>query len=788
MTRRRAPGSSGSTDGGASWIRLGSGYPPGISGDACQFYDQNLNVDHRRPGRLPSVYRRLQSAGASDRWTAGATGAPSEPQRGRRALPRPRPVLPRQCPRPLRRHQRARCVPSTDGGQNWTTSSTPTRRRSAPRRAGAGFGKVVVALAPPTSRRTRPASRCSTWPCGNGRGARSRRSVPEHRPRANGPNRPRPGSRPNPGRLQLPHGRRPRLAGRRRKRHHLPRVCRPGPLDGLGRDLHRAGRPARRHPRLGVRPQPAATPSTVYCGNDGGIFRSTDDGTTWTALNSGGLQTALFYNLAASPDDGGTELLGALQDNGVQTTAGAASPGWNSPQGGDGWDVAFDGVTAGRAYGTSGFWSPAPCTRVWRSDDDGASWPTEVTPWGTTSDEGCYLASIARPERRRAGLREREPEPVAEPERRQRRGATSGLPGNASVARQRQQRRGGGGNRVLVTTNALAARWRAHRSDVHGHHPQPAERTVLRAAFDPNDPTVIYAVLGGFNGVGPAQRGHVFRTTIGGTAWKDISPDLDVPFGALALDGADTPTTIYVGTDLGVLRSVDDGRPGPCSTTCTSPGPRHRPGALRRVGCSGPRPTGAASSSSATRKGPRSRSTWRTASTSARSARAGSATLQVFNVGVTDSSSPASAAHGLHRLHGPAAPGARGDRPGRGDRLHDRVHPDDAGHDRDPRPSGSSATIRRAVVDLVATGTAGAPSLEVAVPDSGDFGDVCLGSFVDRDADFANRGPCPTRHRGHLVDTQFIPPGVTSSPTSWAAGLTTVPIRPADAFVRARGR
>ena len=32
-----------------------------------------------------------------------------------------------------------------------------------------------------------------------------------------------------------------------------------------------------------------------------------------------------------------------------------------------------------------------------------------------------------------------------------------------------------------------------------------------------------------------------------------------MPFGALALDGTDTPTTIYVGTDLGVLRSVDDG-------------------------------------------------------------------------------------------------------------------------------------------------------------------------------------------------------------------------------------
>ena len=107
---------------------------------------------------------------------------------------------------------------------------------------------------------------------------------------------------------------------------------------------------------------------------------------------------------------------------------------------------------------------------------------------------------------------------------------------------------------VWVSTNALAASGVTF-ADITRALPS---RSVLRAAFDPSDPTVIYAVLGGFDG-GPGQSGHVFRTTIGGTAWTDIAPALDVPFGALALDGTETPTTIYVGTDLGVLRSVDRG-------------------------------------------------------------------------------------------------------------------------------------------------------------------------------------------------------------------------------------
>ena len=79
------------------------------------------------------------------------------------------------------------------------------------------------------------------------------------------------------------------------------------------------------------------------------------------------------------------------------------------------------------------------------------------------------------------------------------------------------------GNQVSVSTNALTTPADANVTFTNITRNLP-NRNVLRAAFDPNDPTVIYAVLGGFNGGGPGQSGHVFRTTIGGTAWTDISP------------------------------------------------------------------------------------------------------------------------------------------------------------------------------------------------------------------------------------------------------------------------
>ena len=63
-------------------------------------------------------------------------------------------------------------------------------------------------------------------------------------------------------------------------------------------------------------------------------------------------------------------------------------------------------------------------------------------------------------------------------------------------------------------------------------------------------------MLGGFSGF---PGGHVFRTSLAASTWTDISPPLDLPFNAIALDGSETPTALYAGTDFGVLRSVDGG-------------------------------------------------------------------------------------------------------------------------------------------------------------------------------------------------------------------------------------
>ena len=165
----------------------------------------------------------------------------------------------------------------------------------------------------------------------------------------------------------------------------------------------------------------------------------------------------------------------------------------------------------------------------------------------------------------------------------------------------------GAGNHLRLDERAGRHGRGRDRRRVHEHHRQPTGPQRSPAVFDPVDPNLIYAVLDGFSD-DPGSGQNVFWTTVGSGSWTDISPPLDLPCGAIAVDGTTTPTTLYVGTDYGVLRSTDRGASWsildeihfprrPCSTWRST----RRP-------CCGRPPTAAACSSS--RRPPARRSRW----------------------------------------------------------------------------------------------------------------------------------------------------------------------------------
>ena len=769
-----------SADGGNSCVRLGSGYPDGNVGNAIGFASQSINVIIVDPADSQTVYLastrgvfRSQDGGLD--WTQGI-GISGDV----RSL-----VLDTSTPAANRVLHAGRAgqgvFTSTDGGQTWAqvlSASTPAVAAAV---GAGGIGKVIVDIAPPATASGTAgvqilyASMAGTGgapdPVGffvstDGGATWTQQSA------ANMPTRTQgsysfhfavdPAS-PGDGVNDIIY------FGAVNQARSVDSGQNFSGLNGLHADTH----------SWAFVPQSGGGQSTVYSGNDGGIFVSTD-GTNFSSLNSGGLQTGLFYNIDSKPDAGADVIVGALQDNEVETTSGVTPPGWKGTNGGDGWDVVYDGGISGQLYCSSGFFSN-PCTRVFRSTDDGVNW-SEITPWGTATDAGCYLAPIAT-------------DPSS--------GGTVYVSGSQNLW---QSQDGGNnwriigsfpstgqvkvapsqsnnvviapGTQVFVTTDALAAA--PTFTDITRNLPS---RFVQRAAFDPNDPTVVYAVLGGFDGFGPGQQGHVFRTTLGGTEWEDISPAVNVPHGALELDGADTPTTIYVGTDLGVLRSIDRGQ------TWTVLDDIHFPRApvtdlvlARDARILRAATYGRGVFEFTTAQGPviavnmQDGLDFETVCFGSRE----DLTLQIFNVGVADL-----VITSVQRLMGSAsvtvlpmpgtplviAPGEEVD-------FTVRYAPTVIG-------ATDTATIRiesndptAPIVDLQATALAGTGLPAVAIPDNGYFGEVCLGSFADRDIVLNNAGTCDLQVLDIISsDAQFVMPE-TSYPILIAPGdSVSLPVR-----------
>ena len=110
---------------------------------------------------------------------------------------------------------------------------------------------------------------------------------------------------------------------------------------------------------------------TVWCGNDGGITRSTDGGATWsTALNS--IPITQYYHIAAGVSDP-VVLISGAQDNGISVSTDTGIQ-WKARFGQDGGGVAVDPADATRLWMIQG---PNPGSVVfprWRSTNSGLDW------------------------------------------------------------------------------------------------------------------------------------------------------------------------------------------------------------------------------------------------------------------------------------------------------------------------------------------------------------------------------------------------------------------------------
>jgi photosystem II stability/assembly factor-like uncharacterized protein len=279
------------------------------------------------------------------------------------------------------------------------------------------------------------------------------------------------------------------------------------------------GPPGRGVKALAIDPM---TPATLYAATGlTGVFKSTDGGMSWSAINNGlnGSFSASFYEigvvaLAVDPITPSTLYAGELEefagafkstDAGASwSEIGAGLPTSGSPSAPHVTDLLIDPQTPTTVYALAGFYQGS----LVKSTDAGNSWLPSFSP--------SFVQAVA--------LDPRTPSTLY--------AATypDGPSGDPTL-----------GEGVFKSTDGGAS-W-----DVTALN--PANVSVL--AIAPGTPDVVYA----------ATLGGMFETTDGGAQWRGINTGLtdSANVRALAIDPA-TPTTLYAGTLRGgVFRSTDGG-------------------------------------------------------------------------------------------------------------------------------------------------------------------------------------------------------------------------------------
>ncbi len=300
-----------------------------------------------------------------------------------------------------------------------------------------------------------------------------------------------------------------------------------------------------------------ADPETFFLGNDGGVYKTVDGGLTFKEMNWGYITSQFYPGFSSSITDSSLAL-GGLQDNG--TTIYTGSQEWMTfIIGGDGGYTGIDPEDPNIVFASSQF------LNVHKSVNKGIDFGETLDIYRNNRHEGENAAFFG---------------PFVIPSPNTMYGATN------YVYRSLNK-----GEHWEVTNNNYQLNWtpvvamdasRTNPSivyaatvpDVHGYFDGSRpyvyrssdtgdnwtnitanlpDRFIVDLAVSSHNPYEVYAVLSGFG------TSHLFRLTEGVHEWQDIGAGLpDVPTNAVAVDPLNYQH-IYVGNDLGVWVSVDDG-------------------------------------------------------------------------------------------------------------------------------------------------------------------------------------------------------------------------------------
>ncbi len=285
----------------------------------------------------------------------------------------------------------------------------------------------------------------------------------------------------------------------------------------------------------------------LFCGSDGGVYVSEDNGTTFTDYTAG-IAISQFYRLSVASNDSG-KMAGGLQDNsGFVRNNGS----WNVYTGGDGMDYEIDPTNNSLIYGFSQFGGGLYVTTNSgqslgfvgppRNPDDSAIRGNWITPLAINS-EGEVFSGFD-------GLYKLEGNAWVKLS-----GVGSGPLDDVEIDQT---------NSDIIYVAENATLFRSTNGGTTFTILNEFDSNISDIALNTTNPDILYVTTS--NRVGTSQSGQpnqrgVFKLTIDGSNATEEEITLNLPtdqaFLSIAHQGRDATNPIFVGTNLGVYR-LDD--------------------------------------------------------------------------------------------------------------------------------------------------------------------------------------------------------------------------------------
>jgi len=328
------------------------------------------------------------------------------------------------------------------------------------------------------------------------------------------------------------------------------------------------------------------TNKTVFFGNDGGVFKTTDVNTVgndpavprvsgWKELNNT-FGVTQFYGGAGNPNTG--TIIGGAQDNGtIRFTPAGGSENWTEMFGGDGGACAADPQDPKYFYGEYVYLNIHRSTDGGVTSDyisgqfwNGQQWVWKPIPYRITdamNQQALFIAPfVLDPNNSKrilgGGLslwRTNNAKAVntanTGPAWAAIKGSTGARISAIAIAQGDSDVVwvGHENGQIFKTSNGTQASPIWQRMDQTGANPLTVARYCTRITIDPVDKRIVYVTFGGYN------RGNVWKTTDSGVTWRNIGNSLpEAPIRTIAVHPRKTKL-LYLGTEVGVFASEDSG-------------------------------------------------------------------------------------------------------------------------------------------------------------------------------------------------------------------------------------